>query len=102
MSNRSTYHSPNRDPQTPDKSFNSSSSGNRSLLSPAVEKLFKVKESLSSLNGDIKDDLERSREIQQTKLYEVREMAAKVEKQLTQEMKKRAESDRVLQTVSIQ
>lgn len=70
-----------------------------SPLSPAVEKLYKVREGLNSLNGEIKSELDQKREAQEQQLQELRNIASKVEKRLSVETKKRYENDRMLQSV---
>ncbi len=84
--------------QTPKRDLTSSSSS-QPPMSPAFEKLHKVKESLSILNTDIKDEVDHRKEQSENKLLELRETCAKLEKSLTLETRKRAESDKVLQTM---
>lgn len=70
-------------------------------LSPAVEKLYKVKEGLNSLSGDLRSELEYKRELTEHQIQELRGIVTKLEKKLLQEMKKRADNERTMQNVRI-
>eukprot|EP01012_Entosiphon_sulcatum_P057390 TRINITY_DN81146_c0_g1_i1.p1 TRINITY_DN81146_c0_g1~~TRINITY_DN81146_c0_g1_i1.p1 ORF type:complete len:292 (+),score=82.32 TRINITY_DN81146_c0_g1_i1:132-1007(+) len=66
--------------------------------SPAVERLTKVKQSLNALSTTLKDDVDQRKEQEEAKLQEVRELAIKIEKHLTLEIKRRSEADKILQS----
>ncbi|KAF0974389.1 hypothetical protein FDP41_006421 [Naegleria fowleri] len=68
-------------------------------VSPIVERLNAVKTSAQTFNGDLMEDLTAKKEVEQTKVFELRDTVAKIEKDLTVEMRKRAEGDKVLQTL---
>ncbi|KAG2375339.1 hypothetical protein C9374_009962 [Naegleria lovaniensis] len=84
---------------SPSISSASSISKKSMQVSPIVERLNAVKNSAQTFNGDLMEDLTAKKEVEQTKVFELRDTVAKIEKDLTLEMRKRAESDKVLQTL---
>lgn len=77
------------------KSLNSSFS---TRSSPAVERLSKLKESLHSISGSLREEVEHKREIEESRLFEVRELVNKLESTLGNEIKKRTEGNKTLQS----
>lgn len=76
-----------------------SSQSPRSLggSSPALERLSKVKESVTNLHGDLRDSIGLRKQSEESKVIELREMAIKSDKNLALEIKRRSEADKVLQ-----
>ena len=78
---------------------NNNSSNNSARVSPLVERLNAVKNTAQSFNGGLMEDLNSRKEVEQTKVYELRDTVSRLEKDLTMEMRKRADGDKVLQTM---
>eukprot|EP01062_Namystynia_karyoxenos_P005293 TRINITY_DN11876_c0_g4_i1.p1 TRINITY_DN11876_c0_g4~~TRINITY_DN11876_c0_g4_i1.p1 ORF type:complete len:306 (+),score=146.82 TRINITY_DN11876_c0_g4_i1:80-919(+) len=68
-------------------------------MSPSVERLSKVRSNLNALGDMLKADVHSKREFEENRIYEVRELTTKIEKHLTLEVKRRAESDKALQSL---
>jgi len=82
-------------------SFPNSSNLNSSkkIVSPLMEKLNAVKHSVQSFNGGFIEDINCKKEVEQTKVFELRDAVTRLEKDLTLEMRKRSDGDKVIQTI---
>ena len=68
-------------------------------MSPSTERLAKVKSNLNSLGDTLRADVHSKREYEENRIFEVRELTNKIEKHLALEVKRRADSDKVLQNM---
>ena len=85
-----------RTSQTPDR-YNSGALV--APASPVEDRLNTVKNNLAGLSATLRQDVESKREYEENRLYEMRELTTKIERHLALEVKRRTESDKVLQAM---
>eukprot|EP00760_Papus_ankaliazontas_P034093 PhM_4_TR6966/c0_g1_i1/m.17319 len=73
----------------------------RALVSatPTEERLASVKSNLANLSQSLRQDMDSKREFEENRLYEMKELTNKIERHLALEVRRRTESDRVLQAM---
>eukprot|EP01065_Artemidia_motanka_P032745 TRINITY_DN39730_c0_g1_i1.p1 TRINITY_DN39730_c0_g1~~TRINITY_DN39730_c0_g1_i1.p1 ORF type:complete len:283 (+),score=117.31 TRINITY_DN39730_c0_g1_i1:59-850(+) len=66
-------------------------------LNPSLQRLNHVKHNLSTMSDSLTRNITNKREFEESRIFEVRELAGKIDKHLSLEVKRRAESDKALQ-----